>query len=69
MSFISDCIKGRTTTDKLHYYIDMWKEKHQNIALSKYLGMTEREYRLYLTGRISIESVIALHKDKENGGS
>ena len=47
-NFISLCAKGQLLPDKIDDYIDEWHDSSCELELYDYLGMTQKEYRLWV---------------------
>lgn len=59
MSFISDCIKDLTNIELIDDYVDRWHNgEGGELSLSKFLGMTQYEYSMWLKDATSIYSII-----------
>ena len=47
-NFISLCANGQLSLDKIDDYIDQWHDSSSELELYDYLGMTQKEYRLWV---------------------
>ncbi len=47
-NFISLCANGQLLPDKIDDYIDKWHDSDSELELYNYLGMTQKEYRLWV---------------------
>lgn len=61
-NFITDCIEGNALMTDVDDYIDMWHESDSNLSLHDFLGMTEKEYKLFVEDESYLGSIITAHK-------
>jgi len=65
-NFIDRCINGDALMSEIDDYIDQWHESDSDLPLYDYLGMSKKEYALYLEDHAHLASIITAHKTKEN---
>lgn len=66
-NFIQDCINGDALLSEIDNYIEEWhKDTSSEVPLHTFLGMTKREYALYLEDELYLASIITAHKDGVN---
>jgi hypothetical protein len=65
-NFINDCINGDALIYDIDDYIDQWHDGDYNISLSEYLGMSEKEYALYLQDESYLGFIIKAHKEGDD---
>ena len=59
MTFVSDCLDGKTSLDKFDNYIDAWHgDSKTKLRLHEYLGLSKEEYKLWLEGKSKIQSIL-----------
>lgn len=47
-NFVNLCAKGELLCDDIDDYIDAWHDSDSNLEIYEYLGMTQREYRMWV---------------------
>jgi hypothetical protein len=62
-NFIIDCINGDALLSEIHDYIDVWHESDSPLELYAYLGMTEKEYALFVEDEAYLGLIVTAHKD------
>lgn len=65
-NFINDCINGDALLTEIHDYIDAWHESDSPLELHDYLGMTEKEYALFLEDEAYLGLIVTAHKNNES---
>jgi hypothetical protein len=65
-NFIEDCINGYALVDEIDDYIDQWHEGGTGIPLPEFLGMTQKEYTLFVQDEGYIPIIVTAHKTGEN---
>jgi hypothetical protein len=68
-NFISYCISGDALMSEVDDYIAEWHEGAQNINLHDYLGMSKKEYALFVEDENYLGIIISAHKDNTNVAS
>lgn len=63
-NFISECIKGVTLMSEINDYIESWHESDSSLSLHEFLGMSKKEYALFVEDETYLGSIIAAHKNK-----
>lgn len=61
-NFIIDCINGDTLMLEINDYIDRWHDGNTELALHDFLGMTKKEYALFVEDENYLGSIISAHK-------
>ena len=57
--FIDKCISGEAFLDEIDDYVDTWHDDvSESIELNEYLGMTMREYALWITTPSILASIV-----------
>ena len=64
-NFINDCIKGYSLLDEIDDYIDEWHDSDTDLSLHDFLGMTKREYSLYIQDEDYLALIVTAHKENE----
>jgi hypothetical protein len=62
-NFITDCINGDALLSDIDDYISMWHNGDSTITLHDFLGMTRKEYALYLKNDIYLASIVSSRKE------
>jgi hypothetical protein len=57
-NFVDLCAKGMLLLDDIDDYIDAWHESSSKLELYEYLGMTQKEYRLWVHQPEVLSSII-----------
>jgi hypothetical protein len=65
-NFINDCIHGYALMSEIDDYIDGWHDSDSGLSLHEFLGMTEKEYALYVQDDVYLASIITAHRDNIN---
>lgn len=65
-NFIQDCIEGNALIYDIDDYIDEWHNGDSELSLSAFLGMTTKEYTLFVEDESYLATIITAHKKKEN---
>ncbi|MFT2010199.1 hypothetical protein ACMA1I_16105 [Pontibacter sp. 13R65] len=60
-NFIQDCINGDALLSEVDDYIDIWHESDTELPLHEFLGMTKREYALFVEDEIYLGSIVTAH--------
>lgn len=63
-NFIEDCINGDALMSEIDDYIDNWHESESELPLYRYLGMTDKEYSLFVEDESLLAFIITAHRDK-----
>lgn len=63
MDFISACIRGKSYTSKIDSYIEAWHKGKAGTdkKLHEFLGMTEKEYSLWVEKPEFLSAIIYAH--------
>ena len=62
-NFITDCINGDALMSEVNDYIEMWHNGVAEISLHEYLGMTKKEYALFVQDENYLGLIITAHRD------
>lgn len=65
-NFIEDCIQGEALMSEINDYIDIWHEVDTSLSLSSYLGMSKKEYALFVEDESYLATIITAHKNNQN---
>lgn len=65
-NFITNCINGDALMSEVNDYIDKWHDSITDAALHDYLGMTKKEYMLFVDDENYLGLIIAAHKSHLN---
>jgi len=60
--FIQDCINGDALLSDIDDYIDSWSETETDLPLHDFLGMTKKEYSLFVQDEDYLASIVTAHK-------
>ena len=60
-NFIIDCINGDALTSEVDDYIDKWHDDERKLSLYDFLGMTKKEYTLFVEDENYLGKIIAAH--------
>ncbi len=61
--FITDCINGDALLEEVDNYIDGWHESDSKISLNAYLGMTAKEYDLFVQDAKYLSYIVTAHME------
>lgn len=61
-NFITACINGDALLTEIHDYIDAWHDSDSELALHDFLGMSEKEYALFVEDEAYLGLVVTAHK-------
>jgi len=64
--FITNCIKGDALLSEVNDYIDMWHDSDSKLPLHEFLGMTRKEYDLFVQDEKYLASIVTAHRDKKD---
>lgn len=65
-NFILDCISGDALLSEIDDYIGNWHKSDTNLSLHDYLGMTEKEYALFVEDEQYLATIVTAHKEGVN---
>jgi len=63
-NFINDCILGVTLMTEINDYIESWHESDSDFSLYEFLGMSKKEYALFVEDETYLGSIITAHKNQ-----
>jgi hypothetical protein len=63
-NFVELCIQGKCSLNEIDNYIDQWHDSDTTLQIYDYLGMTQREYRLWVSMPNSLWLIIAAKKQQ-----
>lgn len=61
MNFIDDVITGEALIEEIDNYIDMWHDGDSELEIYEFLGMTQREYRLWVEDNSILKEIVKCH--------
>ena len=59
--FIDAVIIGDALIDEIDDYIDVWHNEDSKLEIYEFLGMTQREYRLWVEDESFLKEIIKCH--------
>lgn len=62
-NFMQDCLKGDALLSEVDDYIDQWHSSNSDLPLHSFLGMTKKEYELFVEDEVFLESIVTAHKE------
>jgi hypothetical protein len=62
-NFVTDCINGDALMSEINDYIERWHESDSNLELHDYLGMTVKEYALFVDDENYLGIIITAHRN------
>lgn len=65
-NFIIDCINGDALMSDVNDYIDNWHKSDTNMSLHDFLGMSKKEYMLFVEDENYLGNIITAHKFNKN---
>jgi len=65
-NFISDCIAGDALMIEVDDYIAKWHEDGAGAELHEYLGMSKKEYALFVEDENYLGLIISAHRERTN---
>ena len=65
-NFIQDCIEGNALLTEIDDYVDQWHESDTPLSIFRFLGMSKREYALYVLDEAYLALIVTSHR---NNGS
>lgn len=63
-NFIDECIQGVTLMSEIDDYIEAWHESDSDVSLYEFLGMSKKEYALFVEDETYLASIISAHRNK-----
>lgn len=60
-NFIEKCLEGRALPDEIDDFVDSWHEEDTDEPLYHFLGMTKREYSLWVADPDVLPYIINAH--------
>jgi len=63
-NFIQKCLIGEALPADIDDYIDQWHESDSDLELHEYLGMSKKEYTLFVEDEDYLPLIITSHKEK-----
>ena len=64
--FIKDCINGDALLSEIDNYIDNWHNSDLDIPLHTFLGMTKKEYVLFVEDETYLGIIVTSHRNNQN---
>jgi hypothetical protein len=65
-NFIEDCLHGNALLEDVDDYVDRWHESKNDIPIYKFLGMTDKEYELWVADPNVLPFIVKAHRDGKN---
>lgn len=66
-NFIMDCLNGDALITEVNDYIDVWHDSEdEEMPLYQFLGMTKKEYELFVMDENYLGVIITAHKENSN---
>lgn len=62
-NFIQDCINGDALLSDIDEYIDQWHDSSDDLPLYSFLGMTKKEYALFVEDEAFLASIVTAHRE------
>jgi len=63
-NFVDQCLAGEALLEDIDNYVDDWHESNTEIELHEFLGMTEKEYSLWVVDPNILPFIITAHKEQ-----
>lgn len=60
-NFIIDCINADAILEQIDDYIENWHDRQLDIPVHEYLGMTEKEYFLWVENDFMLKFILKAH--------
>jgi len=64
--FITNCINGDAMMDEVNDFIDQWHAGEYDLSLHEFLGMTKKEYELFVVDENYLGWIVNAHKFGKN---
>jgi hypothetical protein len=64
-NFINDCINGDALMLEIDDYIEKWHEMGISLDLHAFLGMSKKEYELFVQDESYLGLIISAHKESK----
>lgn len=61
INFIQDCINADALLEEIDDYIDEWHESKNEEPIYEFLGMTQKEYRMWVQNDDMLKFIIKAH--------
>lgn len=65
-NFIENCISGDALLTEVDNYVAQWHDKESTLKLYSYLGMTKKEYALYVQDESFLACIVTAHREKKD---
>lgn len=65
-NFITNCINGYSLVDEIHDFIDTWHESDSNLELHAYLGLSQKEYALFLEDEVYLNLIVTSRRKERS---
>lgn len=62
MTFVQDCLAGLATSDDIDGYVERWHEGGSILSLIDFLGLTDREYAMWIFSHSSLQDTLEDHR-------
>lgn len=67
-NFVQSCLNGDAFLDEIDDFIDQWHDSDSEEPLHEYLGLTEREYLLWVEKPEILPFLVTAHKEDKPVG-
>lgn len=64
--FITDCINGDALLTEIDDYVDRWHGSKSTLPLHEFLGMTKKEYALFVESDKYLAYIVTARKEGRN---
>jgi len=65
-NFIQDCINGNALLEEIVDYIDAWHENDSEDTIYDFLGMSQKEYRMWVENDDILKYIIKAHLENND---
>ena len=63
-SFIQKCLRGEALIDEIDDYVEKWHSSSEDIDIHTFLGMTSKEYALWIRDPDTLPYIVASRHEK-----
>jgi hypothetical protein len=65
-NFILNCINGDALLSEIDDYVELWHDSDTELSLHEFLGMTKKEYALYVEDEQYLAMIVTARREKSN---
>jgi len=69
LNYMDLCEVGEATLEEIDYYIDVWHEGTIKKPLHAFLGMTKREFKIYMKDKNYLKQIVELRKARNKAST